>query len=866
MTTLGLIELSQTLNRYINENRSTEFLIMIHAIKEDLDITNIPARHIYTDTAYRLISYLYYRNNINLENVNSLRYMEYILDEFIDDESQLIDLTRIIILDDIPIYQILFDRLNPNLEENPSIVNLFFFAIIYGKSNVITELTNKFDIDPLTSGMDPLKQDGKPASDLNPTNGIELAIRLFWLKMNRRCIFMNLVNPNDGHSEGNLVLSISERKLILTQLINLIPFDERLFQLIRYESRLTAIDSDLVNPLRQNSDLIPRLNWRQIVSPHMLRIRERISQQSDDTSELDFQRILETESFQSWEISEMLFMSIISGGLQSMLMLLGHFPELHQYISNPVPHYGEVRLFYNYSSNQSAIYLAIDSYVLHNWFKVYPEFDHVTKLDRLNIIRNLLSRISSTRIIESYRARHPRLFRRIETLQQADSSSDSEQSDMEESSNDDVIDNVSNWDNNFGLWLEDIQPAVYQFTPSDRHWERGQPYLATFVRIVDQHLQQFGINYTIQVSGEIGADFSGVYRDVVSDMLTYWFPVFDLKVDENIGYQINVPRFSALEKVGVSPFEFGQVVGYLAYLRRSNPLINEVPLNLVLGLEFDDFFYQSYLGKLNDNEPLFIYLNYLDPIARAALRTRLSHETLIDHQPSQLFNSIMTIVTEACTSFQMLLDLLMDNPLELYVMHQLLIQPCEYQDLEPAEKEQLARFLPSATVLNMIEKDYWMKLFEIYDNMYYYQNTYQEFYYGINTVLAEKNINKTDFRNLIKSDGFNETTLANGIIARTTLQLNEDLNDNHQIYFNRFAQALQQLNYRELRSLLKFWTGHHQLSAPLTIDLSNNTVITSSTCFNVLHIPIHLLITDTPDELITQLHNSIANASGMGLV
>lgn len=109
----------------------------------------------------------------------------------------------------------------------------------------------------------------------------------------------------------------------------------------------------------------------------------------------------------------------------------------------------------------------------------------------------------------------------------------------------------------------------------------GDLILIIFLKIYDNQ-KLFGgeIPYKVTVENESGLDYSGIYRDVVSDMLSYWFPRLNFSFLPNMGYEIRWPNIFTLGADKVNYLKFGKLMGYLASIKAANPSIRGHPVNL----------------------------------------------------------------------------------------------------------------------------------------------------------------------------------------------------------------------------------------------------------------------------------------------
>lgn len=414
---------------------------------------------------------------------------------------------------------------------------------------------------------------------------------------------------------------------------------------------------------------------------------------------------------------------------------------------------------------------------------------------------------------------------------------------------------------------------IYVFRPDIN--ERGRNYLETFLQIYEAQKNKGPIiDYEIKVEGEEGQDYSGIYRDVVNDMLNYWFPVLDFSPFYRMGHELRSPRLVE----GLDYNKFGQLVGYLAMIKSSNPSIRGYPVNLGLNLDFGQPFWAFFSDPedFNIETILAYYLQSLPPkmtgtlIARFAQNQKVTMENLSQYPFTE---TITRLVTNNCGTLDTLNKIIPKGQIGSFLYAYILYYPCEWAqaDLvsELPDDEQLdglEKIMANELEKGISEYEYLIVWLQLYVNWMIQSTPLLDFIEGLKTFSEKyRTISTTaKLKEALSGDNLNDSNIRPAIMQNLQITANDQQRQRIQ---TTFQSALDTLTYKEIRSLLKFWTGNNSVAGPLKIDTIGvtNRLPSASTCFNNLHLPIDLIGNSV--ELVRRLKLALDyGGAGTGLI
>ncbi len=459
---------------------------------------------------------------------------------------------------------------------------------------------------------------------------------------------------------------------------------------------------------------------------------------------------------------------------------------------------------------------------------------------------------------------------------------------------------------------DDYRKDVFEFEPSTTGDgdDAGKNYLykfkAVYVEARDNYspfTQGVELPFEFKIKGQIGVDYSGVFRQVTSDFIDYWLPTHSVKFassDAEPLYTFRFPRLSAIDKGDVRTLtSFGNVLGFLAELVRLSPKIHNTPLNLALDVVLDEILMGSSVydeDLFSRRPPLHRFYDNLTCGDEAKLADRFSSDVLVKSGNWKNYSFVETfgnIITSGCNQFDgglnnLLNDFVAGDPTKPRDMKALLAltlyaKACPYifdeDDLKNIDgldtpvpediEKRIGEILDSS--FNLTEQEYLDLWVRFYTRFLTSDESVQTFARGLRTA-ARTQPPRALLTASLRGDGLDDSNIREAILAKLVFDLGTV--EQKRAGTEAFAAYLEASDYIEVRRLLKFWTASTQIKPsvvlhvnPISSSVSLDNIRrglgplpVAHTCFNTLDVEENLIFVP---GLVEQFKRKLGQATSV---
>ncbi len=461
---------------------------------------------------------------------------------------------------------------------------------------------------------------------------------------------------------------------------------------------------------------------------------------------------------------------------------------------------------------------------------------------------------------------------------------------------------------------DDYRKDVYEFDPGSFEDgggggdEVGKNYLSELSKLIKMiYSKRYGgdgggspftpggeLPFEFKIKGQIGMDYSGVFRQVTSDFIDYWFPTHTVKLtstDREPLYTFRFPRLSAVPTTTATATSddddddedepimiFGNVLALLAELVRLGPKIHNTPLNLSLDVVLDEIFMGSGVydeDVVSKRPPIHRFYDNLSCGDETKLVDRFSANVLVKSGNWKNYAFVETfgnIITSACNQFDEGLNKLLDDFVagdsksrekKALLALTLYSKACPYifdeddlKNIDGLGETPLPEDIDTVigdildSSFNLTEQEYldlWVKL---YTRFLTSDERVRTFAFGLR-LYATPPPPRALLTASLRGDGLDDSNIREAVLAKLAFvtSMSQALTSEQKRKGTAaFAAYLDSTDYVGVRRLLKFWTASTQLKGVLKVDVINARVSfgdiragrgplpVAHTCFNTLDV------------------------------